>query len=199
MNHRTVVRLALAVALFAATVPATALAQVSFQAQAGDKWWNPSRDDQASRFNRVTFGGRWVAQDRNDANDHGFQGGYGSDGFRGGPGNGGSRGTMGGMMLPNVVQIDQGRRMVRIADRRNNLLQVIGIDNGFRAQREQAIYLKGTLRGTSLVAHGSVSRGQQITQTLTLRNRGQVLVVRTRVERGNSGRAFEFEKVYQRA
>ena len=179
MNFRTM-RQALLVAFFAATLPVMASAQTYFPAQSGEKWWNPETRDGASRFNRVSFEGRWVVQDRFDTKQRG-------------------NGRWGGATLPDFVKIDQGRRVVQVTDRRNNLLQVIGIRGGYRAQRQDALFLEGNLMGTRIVAHGQGPRGQHLTQTMTLRNRGQILVVTTRVERGRSGRTVEIEKIYQRA
>jgi len=102
------------------------------------------------------------------------------------------------MTLPNFLRIDQERRLVRIADVRNHVVQVISI--GRWSQRQQgATVLSGELRGSRLVATGVDPRGRQMKQTMFLRNRGRVLVVRTQVERGNSGRTLEVEKVYKRA
>lgn len=193
MNRRNVVRLALAAALFGAAIPGAALAQV-INAQA--KYWTPKAQVQVQvqsqrfqdRFHRDMFEGRWVAQDRNDANFHGgFGGGFGG-------------GRM--MALPNFLNIDQGRRTISVADGRNNVLQLIVLDNGFHGMAQRgATLLQGDLNGNRLVATGAAGPrwGRQIRQVMILRNHGNTLVVRTQMQRGNSGRTVEVEKVYDRA
>ncbi|HYJ33105.1 MAG TPA: hypothetical protein VE326_07795 [Candidatus Binatia bacterium] len=203
MNRRNVVRLALAAALFGAAIPGAALAQF-VDAQA--KYWTPKAQVQVQvqsqrfgRFHRDMFEGRWVAQDRNDAD---FRGEHGN-GF-GGRGNGFGGGFGGGRMmaLPNFLNIDQGRRTISVADGQNNVLQLIVIDNGFHGMQQRgATLLQGDLNGNRLVATGSAGPwgGRQIRQVMTLRNHGNTLVVRTQMQRGNSGRMVEVEKVYDRA
>ena len=197
MNRRNVVRLALAAALFGAAIPGAALAQF-VDAQA--KYWTPKAQVQVQvqsqrfqdRFHRDMFEGRWVAQDRNDAN---FRGGFG-----GGYGGGFGGGRM--FALPNFLNIDQGRRTISVADGRNNVLQLIVLDNGFHGMQQRgATLLQGDLNGNRLVATGSAGPrwGQQIRQVMILKNHGNTLVVRTQVQRGNSGRMVEVEKVYDRA
>lgn len=201
MNRRNVVRLALAAALFGAAIPGAALAQF-VDAQA--KYWTPKAQVQVQvqsqrfqdRFHRDMFEGRWVAQDRNDAN---FHGGFGG-GFGGGYGGGFGGGRM--MALPNFLNIDQGRRTISVADGRNNVLQLIVLDNGFHGMAQRgATLLQGDLNGNRLVATGAAGPrwGQQIRQVMILRNHGNTLVVRTQMQRGNSGRTVEVEKVYDRA
>jgi hypothetical protein len=172
MNGRYVVRLALAAALFGAAIPGAAMAQYP---NSGGKWWTPN-NTQSQRFQRGDFEGRWLAQDRFDSN------------YRGGR----------GVMLPDFLSIDQRRRLISIADGRNRVVQVIAIEDGFRGMRQPATFLRGEIRGFQLVAHGTDGRGRQMTQTMTLRDRGRTMVVRTRLERG-AGRTVVLEKVYQRA
>jgi hypothetical protein len=102
------------------------------------------------------------------------------------------------MTLPDFLLIDQQRRLIRIADRGNHMVQMIALDRGYR-DREGNAFLSGQINGNRLVAQGVDARGRQMTQTMFLRDRGQTLVVRTQVERGRSGRMVETEKVYQRA
>jgi hypothetical protein len=217
MNRRNVVRLALAAALFGAAIPGAALAQF-VDAQA--KYWTPKAQVQVQsqrfqdRFHRDMFEGRWVAQDRNDADFHGgFGGGFGGNyggGHDGNYGGGyadgyGGRGGFGGwrmLALPNFLNIDQGRRTISVADGRNNVLQLIVLDNGFHGMAQRgATLLQGDLNGNRLVATGAAGPrwGQQIRQVMILRNHGNTLVVRTQMQRGNSGRTVEVEKVYDRA
>ena len=188
MNGRNVVRLALfaalSMALVGATIPGAAMAQYpnsggNQNPNSGGKWWNPETQ-QNQRFHRADFEGRWLAQNRFDTDNRG--GGFG----------------FGMAMLPSFLNIDQGPRAVRVADRRNNLLQVIAIQDGVRGSRNQATFLRGQIRGSKLVAIGSDARGRQMKQTMSLRNRGNTLVVSTQIE-GRSGRTMTFEKVYQRA
>ena len=180
MNGRNVVRLALfaalSMALVGATLPGAAMAQYP---NSGGKWWNPE-SQQNQRFHNADFDGRWLAQNRFDSNNRG--GGFG----------------FGMAMLPSFLNIDQQRRAVKIADRQNHLVQLIAIEDGVRGYRNQATFLRGQIRGSRLVAHGTDSRGRQMKQTMLLQNRGQTLVVRTQIE-GRSGRTMTFEKVYQRA
>lgn len=180
MNRRNVVRLALAAALLGAAIPGAALAQVS------TKWWTPNQQAQRfDRFHRSQFEGHWVAQDVN------------AD-FRGG---------RSAVMLPNILHIDQERRAVLVADRRHNLLQVITTDGRFHTMDdgafrgdEDATMLYGDLKGNGkrLVANGRDARGRLVRQVMILRDHGNILVVRTQVERGRSGRMVEVEKVYER-
>lgn len=174
MNRRHVVRLAIAAALFGAALPGVALAQAPGQS----KWWNPNQQSARyqDRFHRDMFEGRWVAQNRYDANRGGRH-----------------------VTLPNFLKIDQERRMLMIADGRNHILQVIAIDNGFHTWNRDAVLLRGDLNGNRLVANGSDPRGRQMRQVMILKNRGNTLVVRTQVQRGRSGHMVEVEKVYQRA
>lgn len=83
-------------------------------------------------------------------------------------------------------------------DRRNNLLQLIAIDNGFHPMQRGATMLQGDLNGNRLVADGG-TRGRQIHQVMILRDHGNTLVVRTQIQHGNWGRTIQVEKVYQRA
>jgi hypothetical protein len=198
MNGRNVVRLALFAALSMALVglPGAAMAQYpnsggnhypnsggdqypNSGGNSGGKWWNPEAQ-RNQRFHDADFDGRWLAQDRFDSNSRG--GGWGR----------------GMATLPDFLNIDQQRRAVKIADRQNNLLQLIAIEDGVRGSRNQATLLRGQIRGSRLVAHGTDARGRQMTQTMVLQNRGTTLVVRTQVE-GRSGRTMTFEKVYERA
>jgi hypothetical protein len=193
MNGRNVVRLALFAALSMALVgiPGAAMAQSGSNhnpnsggdQNSGGKWWNPETT-QNQRFHDADFEGRWLAQNRFDSNDRG--GGWGQNG------------RFGMATLPSFLNIDQQRRAVKIADRQNNLLQLIAIDDGVRGYRNQATFLRGQIRGSRLVAHGTDSRGREMTQTMLLQNRGTTLVVRTQIE-GRSGRTMTFEKVYERA
>jgi hypothetical protein len=191
MNGRNVVRLALVSALALAVIPGAAMAQYpnsngNQYPNSNGKWWDPEVT-QERQFHRGDFEGRWVAQDRftNDSDNRG-----------GGWGRGGSGGGMG--TLPNFLNIDQGRRAVRIADRQNNLVQVIAIEDGARNFRDQTTFLRGQIHGTNLVASGTDSRGRQMKQTMQLRGRGTTLVVRTQIE-SRWGRTMTFEKVYERA
>jgi hypothetical protein len=201
MNGRNVVRLALlaalSMALVGASIPGAAMAQYpnsggnhypnsggdQYPDNSGGKWWNPETT-QDQQFHRGDFEGRWLAQDRFDTNDRG--GGWGQNG------------RFGMTTLPNFLNIDQGRRAVRIADRRNNLVQTIAIEDGARGFRNQATFLRGQIHGSRLVAFGTDARGRQMKQTMLLRDRGTTLVVRTQIE-GRSGRTMTFEKVYARA
>ena len=136
-----------------------------------------------------------MARDRFDTDDRG--------GFFGGGFFGLFRRGNRVMSLPNSLTIDQGRRMVRVADGANRLLQVIDLDNDDddapRFDRSRATFLEGDLRGNRLVATGTDARGQQMRQVMVVRDGGNTLVVRTQVQRGNSGRVVQVEKVYQRA
>jgi hypothetical protein len=197
MNGRNVVRLALFAALSMALVgiPGAAMAQYPNSGgnhypnsgdqnpNSGGKWWNPETT-QNQRFHDADFEGRWLAQDRFDTNNRG--GGWGQNG------------RFGMASLPDFLNIDQQRRAVKIADRRNNLVQLIAIEDGVRGFRNQGTFLRGQISGSRLVAHGTDSRGRQMTQTMVLRNRGTTLVVRTQIE-GRSGRTMTIEKVYERA
>ena|SRR5688572_11263385 len=169
MNRKALLRLALALALLGAAAPVSA--QGPAPNRSSEKWWNPqAQGGRFGPFENETFDGRWIAQGRDSRR---------------------------GMTLPNFLRIDQERRLVRIADVRNRVVQVISMGRWSR-RPQGATVLSGELRGSRLVATGVDSRGRQMKQTMFLRNRGRVLVVRTQVERGNSGH-IEVEKIYQRA
>lgn len=170
MNRRNVVRLALAAVLLGAALPGAALAQ-----QFSEKWWTPAQV--AQRFQHAKFEGRWLAQDGFHAN------------FRGGR----------VATLPNFLRIDQTRRMIRVADRRNNPIQRISIDGRPHTMQLTPMMLHGDIDGNRLVATGRDAQGRLVRQVMILRDRGNMLVVRTQVERGRSGRMVEVEKVYERA
>ena len=173
--NRTLQAVAFAIAILGAAI-LPAVSQAAPPNLSGDKWWNP--EEQHSRWSRMDFEGRWMANNRN-----GFE----------------SRGFRGLALLPNTLRIDQGRRVVRIADARYNVVQVIALQNHARGWRHDGTVLTGTLYGSRLVARGEVGRGRDLTQIMTLRNGGRTLVVRTRVERGRSGRVVEYEQTYHRA
>jgi len=188
--NRHLLRFALAAALFGAAIPAAAsAADVSLAINvAQNKWWTPEpQAAQFNRFHRDMFEGRWVVQDRDDAD------------FRGGWGNGYGRGGRFGAVLPNFLSIDQNRRMLTVSGPGRNVIQLITTDNGYHTMRGGATLLHGTIFGNRIVASGRDSRGRLVQQTMILRNRGNVLIVKTQVERGNSGRMVEVEKVYERA
>lgn len=204
--------LALAAALLGSTLAGTALGQVSNPEQdfdsprvygapqgqdayRGDGSWN-DRDRNSNgwgrgRFNHANLEGRWVADNRS-AN-------YRSDrrDFRGN----GAR----GILLPEVIRIDQRPTMVRIADSRHRPLQRIMIGGKFdsRYGDQSGIrpdYLLGHWRGRTLVVeHNTGPRGAAVTQTFTLENRGRSLVVRTRREGWGRTGTIEFTTVYHRA
>jgi hypothetical protein len=191
MKRNYLLSLALAVALLGAMTPAAALAQT--YAPGREKPWDPqvqdqrSRDDRSWQSGRADFEGRWVAQNQNDSR---FGGNDGNGRFRGG--------AMSGS-LPNFLLINQQRRIVRITDRSNNVVQVIALDRGSRSDRQRTAFLSGELRGQRLVAHGTDARGRSMTQTMVISNRGRTLIVRTEMAQGRSGRMVQTEKVYQRA
>ena len=215
MNRRNVVRLALAAALFGATMPGAALAQDqgkwwtprSVDAQQSYRW-NPPQDQQGDRWNppndeqqfpsddRGLFEGRWVAQDRFDADDRGaWSGGYGQGWNR-------------GMALPNALEIEPEHGMLEVEDWQDHPLQMIAIgdtddDDAPRLDRRRVTFLDGDLRGDRLIATGTDARGRRMRQVMILGDDGNTLVVRTRVARagffGLFGRTVQVEKVYQRA
>ena len=172
--NRNLLSFALALALSGAAF--TASAEAAPNAISGEKWWG-DRGTVGSWY-RGSFEGRWMADDR-----------YGPE----------HRGAGRAMLLPTFLNIDQGRSMVRIADARHNLLQVITLEHRFRVPRDHALILKGTLDGRRLVARGENGRGRDVIQIMSLRDRGRTLVVRTQVERGRSGRMVEYERTYHRA
>jgi hypothetical protein len=137
----------------------------------GSNWGSPR-----GRFNILD--GRWVAD--NNAT------------FRG-------RGPMRDILLPNVIRIDQKPSMVRIADKKNNALQVIMLGDKFNYRsRGKPDYLVGYWRGSTLTVQHAMPRGT-ITQTFALQNRGRTLVVRTRHEGFGWRGASEVTNTYYRA
>jgi len=155
-----------------------------------DSNWGSNR----GRFDKAILEGRWIADERafDNRSDRG--------GFRG-------RGPMREMLLPDRIRIDQKPSMVRIADSRNHVLQLIMLGGKFDSQRGgeadyrhggRADYLSGWWRGSTLVVERSGQRGATITQTFALENRGRTLVVRARRE-GFGPRTMEITSTYRRA
>jgi hypothetical protein len=193
MKRNNLLSLALAVALLGAMAPAAALAQTyspgrsasgQWDSQAQDQRSQDSRNDRSWQSGRADFEGRWIAQNRDDSR-------FGGNGRFG-------RGAMSGS-LPNFLLIDQQRRVVRITDRGNNVVQVIALDRGSRFDQQRTAFLSGELRGQRLIAHGTDARGRSMTQTMVISNHGRTLIVRTEMAQGRSGRMIQTEKVYQRA
>jgi len=138
------------------------------------------------RFDKAILEGRWVADDH-AADFHSDRGM-----FRG-------RGPMREMLLPDRIRIDQKPNMVRIADSRNNALQLIMLGGKFDSRRGDKLdYLSGRWRGSTLIVERSAQRGATITQTFALENCGQTLVVKTRRE-GFGPRTMEITSTYRRA
>ena len=145
----------------------------------GSNWGSPR-----GRFNILD--GRWVADNR--ATDYRTNPGV----FRG-------RGPMSQVLLPSVIRIDQKPSLVRIADRKNNALQVIMLGDKFNYRyRGKADYLVGYWRGSTLIVQHAMRRGT-ITQTFALQDRGRTLVVRTRHEGFGWRAASEVTNTYYRA
>jgi len=152
--------------------------------------WGSNR----GRFDSSALQGRWVADNR--AAD--FRSNRGD--FRG-------HGPMRGILLPDFIRIDQKPSMVRIADSRNNALQLIMLGGKFDSRNGdkfdsryggQSDYVLGRWHGSTLVVERSTQRGATITQTFALEDRGRTLVVRTRRE-GFGPRTMEITSTYRRA
>jgi len=152
--------------------------------------WGSNR----GRFDSSALQGRWVADNR--AAD-----------FRSNRGDFHGHGPMRGILLPDFIRIDQKPSMVRIADSRNNALQLIMLGGKFDSLHGdksdsryggQSDYVLGRWHGSTLVVERAAQRGATITQTFALENRGRTLVVRTRRE-GFGPRTMEITSTYRRA
>jgi hypothetical protein len=139
------------------------------------------------RFNRATFDGRWVADNRSADTRYG--------GFGGNGGFGGIR----DMLLPGLIEIDQHPRMLKIEDARNHVLQQIMIGGRFNPRGGSDLLVGHWDGPMTLVVERMGPRGAKLTQTFSLENRGRSLVVRTSREgRGPRG-TVQFTTVYHRA
>lgn len=146
----------------------------------------PNWGSNRGRFDKNILEGRWVTDDR--AADYRSDRGV----FRG-------RGPMREILLPDFIRIDQKPSLVRIADKKNNALQLIMLGGKFNnRQSKNADYLLGRWHGSTLVVERSMPRGATITQTFALENRGRTLVVRTSRE-GHGSRTMEITSTYHRA
>ena len=195
MKRRTAPALILGLALLTASAGAgQALAQDRGTQDRGGQWndngdqgWQSGQTwhDRGGRFGRTDLEGRWVSEratsDRQGRPDYGY------------------RGFVLGQLLPDFLRINQNPNQIRIADFRNNTIQQIVITGPRRFDRNDSQVAIGQWRGRKLEVQGFSPRGGRMTQTFSLENRGHTLVVQTRIERRQSGRAFEMEKVYHRA
>jgi len=134
------------------------------------------RDQGRGSFARTNLEGRWREQ-----------GAYGRDQAFG-P----------GRLLPSVLQIDQSRGQVRIADFRGNTLQTILV-GGRQRWAEDSDIVTGQWRGKTLEVQRTTPRGAHMTQTFSVQDRGRTLVIHTRIENGRVGRNMEFDRFYHRA
>lgn len=134
-------------------------------------------------FAPANLDGRWREQATNGRNGHTF----GQNSPNGGP-----------RMLPSSLQIDQSRRQVLIQDFRGRTLQTIQV-GGRQRWNQNSDVLMGQWRGRTLEVHRMTPSGAQVTRTFSVQNRGQTLVIHTRIDNSRSGRNLEFDRVYQRA
>ena len=169
---------------------------------AGDRWQRyqdgdqsrgaqPYQDREQNRgwqqdrgwFAQTNLEGRWREQGSNgrDGRDFGRDDAYGPR-----------------RMLPSFLQINQSRRQVQITDFRGRTLQTIQIGNRQRWFWDSDV-LTGRWRGRALEVQRTTPRGGQMIQTFSVQDRGQTLVIHTRIDNGQSNRDLEFDRVYQRS
>lgn len=103
--------------------------------------------------------------------------------------------------LPPYMTITETADMVAIADSAGTTVQEISLkpeamDTPVIAKGAPRV--PGTWKGDKLTVTRTNSRGVQMTETYSLANKGQTLVVQTKMQPG-SGQGFEFKRVYQRA
>ena len=216
MKRKTAVALALATALLGTTFAGTASAALfgfGSRTNLSGSWQMDVSHSTGPQ------GGGWGNQGGYGDEGRGNRGGYGDEGWgnRGGDGNEGwgNRGRgdsddrdfrgpgMGvrGALLPEFVRIDQGRRVVRILDAHNQIVQEIRIDRSrpYGNSDFRTGLVTGQWEGSRLVVERVGPRGNRITQVFTLKHRGRLLVVQTRREGFGSMPAVQFESVYHRA
>lgn len=151
---------------------------------AGDRWGRyEDRNQDRGWFARTNLEGRWREQGAygREGRDFGRDDAYGPR-----------------RVLPSVLQIDQSRRQVRIADFRGRTLQTIQI-GGRQRWFEDSDILMGRWRGSALEVQRTTPRGARMIQTFSVQDRGRTLVIHTRIDNGRWGRDLEFDRVYHRA
>jgi hypothetical protein len=135
-------------------------------------------------------------------------GGHGGYGGHGGGGGGSEAGEGGGsehgqggnaarpVRLPDLMHITQTRTMVSFEDTTGHVLREITTVSAAAdtfAHAPGALQAHGDWKGDQLVVERSGQRGK-LTETITLEDQGQSLVIHTRVD-GN-GQSREFKRVY---
>jgi hypothetical protein len=130
---------------------------------------------------------------------HGGWGGHGGGG-EAGEGGGGEHGQGGSaarpVRLPDLMHITQTKTMVSFEDTTGHVLREITTVSAAAdtfAHAPGALQAKGDWKGEQLVVERSGQRGK-LTETITLEDKGQSLVIHTKLE-GN-GQSREFKRVY---
>jgi hypothetical protein len=120
-------------------------------------------------------------------------------------GEGGQRGGGDGGMrrpgLPPFVRITSSATEVAIADSAGTMVQEImlnGVPDDAPTVEKHAPRVPGEWKGDKLTVTRTNSRGTKVTETFSLADAGQTLVVQTKMEREGGG-GFEFKRVYRKA
>jgi hypothetical protein len=173
-------------------------------------------------------GGMEGGMGRGGGGGGGFGGGFGGHGGRGGYGGRGGGGMGGGMgrgpggpegagqggpggpgggaeprpaRLPELIHMTQTESVVSIEDSTGTVLQEITTLGGAPdtlAHAPNAQVSSGQWKGSQLVVERANPRGGKITQTVSLEDKGKLLVIRTKIEGSGDMPGREFKRAYAR-
>jgi hypothetical protein len=133
--------------------------------------------------------------------DNGSSGGGKGRSGSGGPPGAGGEGGPGGMAppstLPDRLQVSMAEDGVTFTDPSGAVRERITLGDGPRDRATGVQVLSGTWKGQKLEASGN-DGDRTIRQTLTLKKKGTLLVVRTRVQSSGNGPGFDTRRYYQR-
>jgi len=203
MTHRSWFVIASLLALLVAGpgTPARAADAAKPPDLTGDWQLDPRRSDALPGPGGAGGGGDHQGGGHHGGGGHGGWGGHGGGGGgEAGEGGGGERGAGASaarpVRLPDVMHITQTRTMVSFEDTTGHVLReitTVSAQADTFAHAPGALQAKGEWKGEQLVVEGSGQRGK-LTETITLEDKGQSLVIHTRLE-GN-GQSREFKRVY---
>ena len=127
--------------------------------------------------------------------------GRGPGGAEGGGGQGGAAAGPRFVRLPDFMHVTETATLVSIEDSSGTVVQEIATLGGepdTLAHSPGAQVLEGEWKGQKLEVQRQGARGAKITQTITLEDKGNLLVIQTKMEAGGNMPAREFKRVYQR-
>lgn len=103
--------------------------------------------------------------------------------------------------LPDRLRIEQSDAMVLLEDSTGTALQAIALGDAAASlseQAPQALQLSGRWKKDKLEVERSTSRGTKIKETYKLTDKGQTLVVETKIEASDPLPSIKFKRVYQK-